>query len=55
MINKKTCVNCGKCLEACPFKVLVRAEGAANPSKCIACGICAKACPQQILTIKEAS
>ena len=52
MINKKKCVGCGKCVEACPMKVMVmKDEGPA--SKCIACGICVKACPMEILEIVE--
>jgi Fe-S-cluster-containing hydrogenase component 2 len=53
MLNKKLCVNCGKCVEACPFKVMVHAKDKPSPSKCIACGICVKACPQSVLYIKE--
>jgi ferredoxin len=55
MINKKTCVNCGKCVEACPFGVLVKAEDRDVPSKCIACGICVEACPMDVLEIKESN
>ena len=52
MINKKNCVGCGKCVEACPMKVIVlKGEGPA--SKCIACGICAKACPMEVLEVVE--
>lgn len=52
-INKKLCVGCGKCKEACPFGVLVKVEEAPTASKCIACGICAKACPMEILEVVE--
>ena len=41
-------------MEACPFGVIVKAEGKEYASKCIACGICAKACPMEVLEIKEA-
>ena len=54
MINKKKCVSCGKCAEACPFGVIVWHEGSEYASKCIACGICAKNCPMDVLEIKEA-
>lgn len=53
MINKKLCTNCGKCVEVCPFGLIVKAEDKDSPSKCIACGICAKACPMDILEIVE--
>ena len=45
-----TCIQCGKCVEACPMKVMVLKDTA---SKCIACGICAKACPMDVLEIVE--
>ena len=47
-----TCIQCGKCAEACPFGLVVENEGAAT-TKCIACGICAKACPMEVLEIVE--
>ena len=52
MINKKLCTNCGKCVEACPMKVMVANENGPT-SKCIACGICVKACPMEVLEIVE--
>ena len=45
-----TCIQCGKCVEACPMKVMVMKDTA---SKCIACGICVKACPMEVLEIVE--
>ncbi len=53
MINKKKCTGCGKCVEACPFHVMVKAEDSPTSSKCIACGICAKACPMDVLEVVE--
>ena len=53
MVDKKKCVACGKCVEACPMHVMVLAPQAAAVSKCIACGICAKACPMGILSVEE--
>ena len=53
MVNKTRCVGCGKCAEACPFGLMVKAESAPTASKCIACGICAKACPMEVLEIVE--
>ena len=53
MINKKLCVGCGKCKEACPFGVIVFEPEMTNASKCIACGICVKACPMEVLEIAE--
>ena len=53
MVNKKKCTGCGKCVEACPFGLMVKADDSETASKCIACGICVKACPMDVLTIKE--
>ena len=53
MINKKLCVGCGKCKDACPFGVIAFTEGMETASKCIACGICVKACPMEVLEIVE--
>ena len=53
MIDKKLCVGCGKCVEACPFGVMVMPAEAKTPTKCIACGICAKACPMDVLEVVE--
>ena len=52
MINKKLCVSCGKCVEACPMKVRVLKEGG-TATQCISCGICAKACPLEVLEVVE--
>ena len=49
----QTCTGCGKCVEACPFHVMVKAEDSPTSSKCIACGICAKACPMDVLEVVE--
>ena len=53
VIDKKKCVGCGKCVEACPFDVMCMPEGAEHPSKCIACGKCAKNCPLDVLEVVE--
>ena len=53
VIDKKACVGCGKCVEACPMHVMVMPAGASNPTKCIACGICTKACPADVLEVVE--
>ena len=47
------CIGCGKCVEACPFGLAVKAEDSPVSSKCIACGICAKACPMDVLEVVE--
>ena len=51
--KKQPCLRCSKCVEACPFGVMVKAETSPTASKCIACGICAKACPMDVLEVVE--
>ena len=46
------CIQCGKCVEVCPMKVMVKKDDG-PVSKCIACGICVKACPMELLEIVE--
>lgn len=53
MISRKLCTGCGKCVEACPFGLIVKDEAAPYSSKCTACGICVKACPMELLEIVE--
>ena len=53
MVDKKKCTGCGKCVEACPFGVMVKAADSEVAGKCSACGICVKACPMDVLAIKE--
>ena len=51
--NGTECILCLKCVEACPFGVMLQVAGAPAASKCIACGICVKACPMEVLEIRE--
>ncbi len=53
MISRKLCTGCGKCVEACPFGLIVKDEAVPYSSKCTACGICVKACPMELLEIVE--
>ena len=52
-VRPLACPQCGKCVEACPFGLMVKAETSPTASKCIACGICAKACPMDVLEVVE--
>jgi len=48
-INKKKCDACGKCIEICPKRVLVKAEKGIEiqkPLDCTLCQDCVDACPQ---------
>ena len=49
----RSCIQCGKCAQVCPFGLIVMTAPDAFPSKCVSCGICAKQCPMEILEIAE--
>ena len=53
LLKKKLCTGCGKCVEVCPFGLMVKVDAKPVASKCIACGICVKACPMDVLEIVE--
>lgn len=42
-LDKKTCVNCGKCENVCPMDVKCRSD--MNSPECIRCGRCRASCP----------
>ena len=52
-VKTNVCIQCGKCVEACPMGVMVKVPESPVASKCIACGICAKACPMGILEVQD--
>jgi Fe-S-cluster-containing dehydrogenase component len=44
----KVCVQCGKCMEACPVGAIRREDNGAyviDPETCTDCGMCVEACP----------
>lgn len=47
VVNKDTCVSCGKCARTC--KMDVNPVACPNSSECIRCGACAAACPKQAI------
>jgi polyferredoxin len=50
--NEEKCINCGKCLKACPMEVEVNKNSRSrkNATECILCQKCTKVCPTKALT-----
>ncbi|HSQ88477.1 DUF362 domain-containing protein, partial [Romboutsia sp.] len=55
IIRHKDCVKCGKCIEACPAKVMDITENkvSINLDKCIRCYCCHELCPKKAVDIKR--
>ena len=45
LFDRKRCVACGACVEACPDGVVAQWLGGARPSACQSCLACAEVCP----------
>jgi len=43
--NAGTCINCGKCDEACPMAISISDAAQVKSSECISCAECVHACP----------
>lgn len=55
VIRDKDCIKCGKCIEACPAKVM-KLKGEIvdiNLEKCIRCYCCHELCPKKAIDIKR--
>lgn len=51
-IDDKCCVQCGTCVEACPFGALTLSDGLSiDTERCMGCGVCTRLCPQQALAL----
>ena len=50
-LNK--CVNCGTCVEFCPFdaRVVINERLVVNQSKCFGCGLCINKCPEKAIKL----
>jgi Fe-S-cluster-containing hydrogenase component 2 len=44
--NEDTCINCGKCSEACPVNIDVKSAKEVKSAECINCQICVLNCPK---------
>lgn len=51
VIDRKVCVGCLACMDACPSNVIVKSHDNLFATKCTACGLCVKACPQDVLAL----
>lgn len=55
VIRHNDCIRCGKCIEACPAKVMKLKDGRVeiNLEKCIRCYCCHELCPKKVIDIKR--
>lgn len=64
IIDYKTCMGCGICVQACPFSCLALTRRGTDPYKrlypeleadhsCTGCGICSKECPLECMTARK--
>jgi Pyruvate/2-oxoacid:ferredoxin oxidoreductase delta subunit len=44
-VNKIKCVDCKKCAEICPEKVMLAGFGVKETANCLGCGLCKASCP----------
>lgn len=52
-VDKKQCIDCGACVEACQFGALLVTGGVVNVDEalCMGCGVCVSRCEQEALTL----
>lgn len=55
VVDHRTCVRCGACIEACPQKIISKVKGriAIDYSKCISCFCCQEMCPHSAIRVKK--
>jgi ferredoxin len=63
VVNEKTCVACGLCVEICPYEAITLVEkhiagqdqvyASVDASKCMACGLCAASCRSTSIELKD--
>ncbi len=56
-INQTECINCGKCIKACPIGAIENNTESKrlsiNKDICLGCGICARSCPKKAIGLKR--
>lgn len=52
-INYDTCINCGKCLKACPVNAIKKENGiiVIQEELCLGCGVCGRNCPKSSILL----
>ena len=52
LIDKNTCIKCGRCIEVCRFNAIGE-DFKVNPALCEGCGVCKCICPVNAVEMKE--
>ncbi|MEG0816853.1 4Fe-4S dicluster domain-containing protein, partial [Cetobacterium sp.] len=52
-INYDTCINCGRCLKACPVNAIKKENGiiVIQEELCLGCGVCGRNCPKSSILL----
>jgi len=54
-VDKKRCIGCGMCVDACPMKILDIQDAVCvmiDQEKCLECGTCMRECPEDAILIE---
>jgi heterodisulfide reductase subunit C len=63
LVNERTCVACGLCVEVCPYDAIelaqkrvlgqVKSVAQVNPALCMSCGVCAASCRSASINLAD--